>query len=47
MANEPNYRDSVEGKLLRYLLEHPSAADGAEGVRHWWASGWWTKSDGG
>jgi hypothetical protein len=36
LASEPNYRRFVERKLLRYLLDHPAAADGAEGVRHWW-----------
>lgn len=27
---------SVECRILRYLLDHPHAADNAEGVRDWW-----------
>lgn len=27
---------SVERRILRYLLDHPAAADNAEGVRDWW-----------
>lgn len=35
----PITRRVVAQELLRYLVEHPAAADGVEGVRHWWLRG--------
>jgi hypothetical protein len=35
----PITRRAVAQELLRYLVEHPAAADGVEGVRHWWLRG--------
>jgi Fe2+ or Zn2+ uptake regulation protein len=26
----------VARRILRYLFEHPAAADSAAGIRHWW-----------
>lgn len=36
MSDETNRRHRLQHKILRYLLDHPTAADSAEGVRHWW-----------
>lgn len=36
LSDETNQRERVEKHIVRYLLAHPSAADSAEGVRHWW-----------
>ncbi|HEY2383508.1 MAG TPA: hypothetical protein VGK48_20230 [Terriglobia bacterium] len=39
MANKFQNRDALERLVLRYLLEHPTAADSIEGVRIWWLRG--------
>ena len=36
MSDETNQREDVEKYIVRYLREHPAAADSADGVRHWW-----------
>ena len=36
LADDINKRKRVERQILLYLQEHPSAADSAEGIRHWW-----------
>jgi hypothetical protein len=39
LANKVQNRDALERLVLRYLLEHPAAADSIEGVRLWWLRG--------
>jgi len=36
LTDESNLRDRVARHILRYLLEHPTAADSAKGIRLWW-----------
>jgi hypothetical protein len=36
LSNETDQRDALERRLLRYLLDHPAAADSIDGVRMWW-----------
>lgn len=31
--------DRVEGAIVRYLAEHPDAADSAKGIARWWLAG--------
>lgn len=33
---EPERRQAIRGALLRYLREHPRAADTAAGICTWW-----------
>lgn len=28
--------EDIAGKIRRYLLDHPNAADSLEGIVHWW-----------
>ncbi len=36
LADEIQDRELLERQVLRYVLEHPTAADSIEGVRLWW-----------
>ena len=36
LSDESHDRNVLEREVLRYLVEHPSAADSIEGVRLWW-----------
>jgi DNA-binding PadR family transcriptional regulator len=36
LADELQDREVLERMVLRYLLDHPTAADSIEGVRLWW-----------
>jgi len=36
LSDENHDRKVLEREVLRYLIEHPSAADSIEGVRFWW-----------
>lgn len=38
-ADRSSGKELVERQILHYLLDHPAAADSAEGVRHWWLRG--------
>ena len=36
MADEIQDRELLRREVLRYLVEHPTAADSMDGVRLWW-----------
>lgn len=36
LADEIQDRELLERQVLRYVLQHPTAADSIEGVRLWW-----------
>ena len=36
LADTTQDRANVEREVLRYVVEHPTAADSVEGVRLWW-----------
>ena len=36
MATQDDAIDRLAEEIARYLSEHPSAADSAEGIRRWW-----------
>jgi hypothetical protein len=36
LIDESKRRGLVAQEILKYLFEHPAAADSAEGIRSWW-----------
>jgi hypothetical protein len=36
MATDEGKLDRLAREIARYLVQHPAAADSAEGVRRWW-----------
>jgi hypothetical protein len=39
LANDAQEREALGRLLLRYLIDHPAAADSIAGVRSWWLRG--------
>ena len=35
----PDQIDRIKEIMLKYILEHPSAADTTEGIAQWWVDG--------